>query len=62
MTNSIELTGISKSYGNLTALGKVDLTVKRNAGQGHTLRLPATELGDPAKERLALPGGPLPAQ
>ena len=30
MTNSIELTGISKSYGNLTALGKVDLTVKRN--------------------------------
>ncbi|WP_166361565.1 ABC transporter ATP-binding protein [Pseudomonas akapageensis] len=30
MTNSIELTGISKSYGSLTALGKVDLTVKRN--------------------------------
>ena len=30
MTHSIELTGISKSYGNLTALGKIDLTVKRN--------------------------------
>jgi spermidine/putrescine transport system ATP-binding protein len=30
MTNSIELTGISKSYGDLTALGKLDLTIKRN--------------------------------
>ncbi|WP_435609783.1 ABC transporter ATP-binding protein [Pseudomonas knackmussii] len=28
--NSIELTGISKSYGELTALGKIDLTIKRN--------------------------------
>jgi spermidine/putrescine transport system ATP-binding protein len=30
MTNSIELSGISKSYGGLTALGKLDLTIKRN--------------------------------
>jgi spermidine/putrescine transport system ATP-binding protein len=30
VNNSIELTGISKSYGNLTALGKLDLTIKRN--------------------------------
>lgn len=28
--NSIELTGISKAYGNLTALGKLDLNVKKN--------------------------------
>ncbi|WP_409488234.1 ABC transporter ATP-binding protein [Pseudomonas promysalinigenes] len=28
--NSIELTGISKSYGDLTALGKLDLNVKKN--------------------------------
>ncbi|KPX91697.1 ABC transporter ATP-binding protein [Pseudomonas ficuserectae] len=28
--NSIELRGISKSYGNLTALGQLDLTIKKN--------------------------------
>ncbi|MDO7897522.1 ABC transporter ATP-binding protein [Pseudomonas citrulli] len=28
--NSIELTGISKAYGNLTALGKLDLNVRKN--------------------------------
>lgn len=28
--NSIELTGISKAYGNLTALGQLDLTVRKN--------------------------------
>ncbi len=28
--NSIELTGISKAYGNLTALGQLDLSVRKN--------------------------------